>query len=290
MELKKKKKKKEKKVDWRKSESERQPKADEYRAGNGLIYCKVCGKPKQTNITWERLPATTQQIMEHVRENDKLKYNWWYKNFLGIRPIPCDCDRKEIARREKQLDKDEADKRIEQLRQLYNVNTDETFEKSDPLNKKQMSILQRYAEQFGSGSEKYSMLLSGETMTGKTFAANCMANSLSAGKHDVFFTTARNYIDLKESRQKPPEARIWIIDDLRGLKEYGYKSRYITELIENRRQLRKPTIITSRLSRDDFLKSTDSSEQKLGMIFRGYVTVNFTENHLQSLFESATAI
>lgn len=275
--------------EWAIKEKDREPEADEFRGSDGLIYCRVCGKPKQTKITMGRLSPGVQKTMQDIKAKDKSQYDSWERCFLGIRPIPCDCGRAEIARREKQAAKSKDEARLKNLRDFRGVNTSETFENSDGSNQKAMEIAKRYVEKFGNGSEKYSMLFHGGAITGKTYAANSVGNALSSRGHTVFCTTAQNYIDMKESHKTAPEARMWIIDDLKELKTYGYKAKYIVDLIESRRQHGLPTIVTSKLSRDDFLRADDDSK-KVGVAFSRYVGVNFTENHAEILIKNSIAI
>lgn len=200
---------------------------------NGLKYCKICNSPKQCKITFQG-----------------------EEMIVGC---ACKCV-------------DEVQNKIEQAKQLQRVNDlkrnvvdtkyhEMTFEKSDT----EIKFAEKYVENFEKyKKENIGLMLIGNTSTGKTYAAACIANALCENLTSVYMATElyliRKLEDFKtydETYNKISNCSLLIIDEMGVESQTDYKLEQLENLIDIRYRSNKPLIITSNITLNQIKECTD---------------------------------
>lgn len=117
----------------------------------------------------------------------------------------------------------------------------------------------RYVEGFDKYlAENVGLLLIGGKGTGKSVAAACIANELVRRGYSVMMDSVSNYkdaisaFDNADIKKKIAKADLMVIDDLGTERDTAYMREAIHSLIEARYLSRKPLIVTSNITMDEF--------------------------------------
>lgn len=217
----------------------------DYKTADGLIFCGACRQPRQTRLGSMVLPAE------------------------------CACDRQRrdmaiFARKQAEMRRE----KIERLRREC-IAADYaalTFDKDDRSDEKTRTVCLRYVERFADmQARNMGLLMYGDTGSGKTFYAACIANALvEQGKMAIIGTTAdfidamqRNYeADKMQVLRRVEQADLLVLDDVGVEGRNQLTQRLLFELVNARAQARKPLIITSNTITPSAMKTPRTMEEK----------------------------
>ncbi len=214
----------------------------DYIGESGLLYCGICHKPKQT-------------YGEGFNAGRKL-------------PIPCKCI---IAEREK-AEEDEKRRRIEDLRKRglpVEAMHLHRFDVADEA--KHLIIAKRYVSKWDKCSSKnIGLLFWGNTGTGKSFAAHCIANALIDREIFVCLYSASELIQCMGDRDARTEtvsrlrtAPLVIVDDIGAERATEFSREQLCAAIDIRAETGKPLIVTTNYTLDEMKLSQDSAQQRI---------------------------
>lgn len=218
----------------------------EYIADDGLIHCKKCKDKLETVITVEDCT-------------------------LKVR-CTCKCHREERERMKEQERQQEIERRRKVCFAESNMH-DCTFENDDRKNEKISDAMMKYANEFSHFKDGgKGVLLYGETGTGKTYYAACIANELINRGYRVLMTNFARLTNILQSKQF--EDKQAYIDDLKSyalliIDDFGIerKSEYMQELvfsiIDSRYRSGLPMIVTTNLKLTAMLGNTDTAYSRV---------------------------
>lgn len=250
---------------------------------NDLQHCEICHKPTQCKVTIfgeERIQTCLCDCGKKLRDESALErkrngleyeygqikslgyddfrmFNWFNCHSYSISPRLCK-EREELLKR---LCFPEAEKK-----QMC------TFENADGSNEKIMRIAKSYADDFHHNYEKgIGLLLFGDTGTGKSYTAACIANELLSHDRPVHMTHFERLInilwDLKRGRQEfldnLNKFDLLVIDDLGAENTSDYTSSIVFNVIETRLNAGLPMIITTNLTRAELLSTSDMRKKRI---------------------------
>ena len=224
---------------------------EDYKGGNGLLYCGRCHKPKEAYFP-----------------KDKVLFG------IDRHPAECDCRRAEREKREK----DEAEKKhndeVERLKR--NGFTDTAMREwtfgNDNGKCPQIGKAHFYVEHWETmKSENIGYLLWGNVGTGKSYFTGCIANALMEKEIPVCMTNfaaiLNDLIAGTEGRNeyiaKLCASRLLILDDFgmeRGT-EYGLEQIY--NVIDSRYRSKKPLIVTTYLTLEHLQNPMDTTHARI---------------------------
>lgn len=215
----------------------------DYTGPNGLLYCGRCHTPKQ------------------MRGSGVLAGK--------LLSITCAC--KGEAERAAELEAKR--KRVEALRErclpmvamhkrVFTTAGDE----------KHIQTARRYAEKWEQmRSDNIGLLFWGNTGTGKTYAAQCIANALIDREIPVLYITAVDLVaaimdrdikrmELVERLRKVP---LLIIDDVGAERDTAFSREQLCAIIDTRSESRKPLIVTTNYTIGEMDNCTDPALQRI---------------------------
>lgn len=209
----------------------------DYLGDDGLYYCRHCNTPKQCRVR-----------------------NPFVEGKVDIRPCLCKCRIEKKEREEAERARIEFEKRVKELRRAGFPESDMqgwTFENDDGGNAKLTQIMRNYVENFGKMHENgKGLLLYGDTGTGKTYAAACVANALIDKGYPALmtdFTRIVNTLQGKfDGRQEYLDSLnrfpLLIIDDLAAERKTEYMQEIVYSIIDARYRAGLPLIVTTNLT------------------------------------------
>lgn len=214
---------------------------------NGLLYCGSCHTPKQCR-----------------------------KNILGkdmVVGMMCVCAQQKYEQERKARKQQEESDRIMRL-QSAGIKSqrfcDASFAVDDRRSPDQMDMLRKYAEEWEDmQSGNYGLLLYGDTETGKSYGAACVANKLierfvpvcMINLPSVLNELDRNGVDKNAYIENLMQYPLLILDDFGTERQTGYAMQQVFNVIDARYRSKKPLIITTNLSWAE-LDSPKSLEHK----------------------------
>lgn len=217
------------------AKAEQQAKGEEFDLGeDGLLYCKKCHTPRQCIVPGFGIIPTQKQF------------------------CLCKCMTLAVAEENAQLKTDLKRIEIERARQIAKHDPafrEHTFENDCGLHPELMRKAKKYAADFELHLKKSSgLLLCGPKGTGKTYAAEAIANRVIDKGFPVIFTSfgkiaeivnEAGYEGRAEYYQSLMRYPLLIIDDVGMERETDYMMEIIQRVIDDRDRSLKPMIITT---------------------------------------------
>lgn len=221
---------------------------------DGILHCGKCGKPRRRFT----------EIKHSTTDGE-------YKTTRMLVTTRCLC---EIAAEKKAEEEERARIAMERLNRLkgaslmdrkYDNARFENF-KVTQYNERNLKLAKRYAERFDQMLEKnQGLLFWGDTGTGKSWTAACIANYLLEHRTTVMMTSLIKLIDiLQKDKDKEGElvdrlnnADLVIFDDFGAERETSYSLEKVYSIINSRYLKRLPMIITTNFTMDQLMHETD---------------------------------
>ena len=214
----------------------------DYTGDDGLLYCGVCHEPKQTRGTG---------VM-----SGKLLF------------ITCDCQKKAIAEEEREKKRVKAD----ELRSFCFANkamAQHTF--SVASDAKHIQIAKRYVAKWEEvKSKNLGLLLWGNTGTGKSFTAHCIANALIEQLVPVRLYSSVQVINDMMDRdlraklmEKVRTVPLVILDDVGAERNTPFAREQLCAIIDERNEAGLPLIVTTNYTLSDMDKTADQELQRV---------------------------
>lgn len=216
---------------------------------DGLLYCCKCGTAKQIEI-----------------------------NIGGTicRPY-CMCKCEEEKNRQEQIRIKETLRKqeIERNRESGFIDIDTMncrFEFDDRINEKISDISMRYVEHFDTMYRKgKGLIFFGNAGTGKSFLAACITNALIDKGYRCLMTNFPRIINeltgIYEGKQAYIDSLnnydLLVIDDMAVERNTEYTAEIIQNIIDSRYRSRKPLIVTTNLTKDEYEHPTDIRKERL---------------------------
>lgn len=216
---------------------------------DGLLYCGSCNTPKQTEIDLGGRVMKPYCMCQCETER--------YQNEEKARRI--ELNRQQIARNREIAFSD---------RDLQRC----TFDADDGGNPQISKIARNYVKNFKTFREDgKGLLLYGDTGTGKSFAAACIANALLDKGVRVIMTNFPRIINTLSGMYEGKQAYIddlnrytlLVIDDLAIERQTEYTAEIVQNVIDSRYRAKKPLIITTNISYNEIMHPEDIKRQRL---------------------------
>lgn len=222
------------------------PRDNEYIGDDGLLYCKVCGKPRQTLIE---------------------------PPFEGLEPrlvrCWCGCPTKEDLRKEQ-----ERREKIERCRRdcFKGTNMGQwDFNKDNRKRPELSDAMRKYAEQFPQYlKDGKGLLLYGDVGTGKSCFAAMIANAVIDQGYTALMT---NFENVEKSLWDAEKKSIYmddlcsfdllILDDLGAERKNEYMQGIVYSIVDARYTAGKPVIITTNLTTDELAKTEEIGHRRI---------------------------
>lgn len=213
---------------------------------DGLLHCGKCGKPKQCRVP---LRGDTQK-----------------PEVVGC---CCDCTNEAYLRGKEEREREEKRLRIEALRadgirdKSLTACRFDASEMTDGLLK-----CKRYAEHWKEMQEQNSgLLLWGNTGTGKTYAAACIANYLIDCGTPAMVTSFPRILNAGWDKQEIIDQMHYyplvVIDDLDAERSSEYAMETVYMVIDERYKAKKPLIVTTNLTLEDLCKPKNMDYRRI---------------------------
>ena len=213
--------------------------AEDYKNEIGLLICGKCNTPKQVNVSFNNIHKT----------------------------VNCLCKCGQAALEKEAAEFAAMQERIEikrkrsvgiQDKKLISYN----FKNDDKQNAQISDLARRYVQNFKEiKKNNCGLLLYGDTGTGKTFYAGCIANALIDNGYSVLATSITRLINqIFNSSDKNAILRdicsydLLIIDDIGAERSTEYTAEQVYTIIDERYKSNKPVVITTNVN----IKTIDS--------------------------------
>lgn len=219
----------------------------------GLLYCGKCHAPKQ-------------------KRGEDISISLAGK----LLSTPCKCAEQREAEEKKAAELEAIEtlrKKCLPLEALRRCR----FETADHA--KHIRIAQKYAAAWERVKrENISLALWGNTGTGKSFAALCIANAIIDKGERVIYISSVDAVDAlmtKDAEKKKDfiaeicKAPLLVVDDVGAESESSYAQTQLCRLIEARRESGKPFIITTNYTKQEIDTSTERTTARLFDRLRG---------------------
>jgi len=213
----------------------------DYTDENGFIRCGICNKRRERLFTFPAVEGLAPERTEKV-------------------PMACDCDKERYAAQTKL---DQIRKHTDIMNNIYRKGITEprykrmTFDRDDCPDSKPSKAARLYSDSWTQMRvQNIGMILSGNTGSGKTFRACCIANALAQREVPVMVITMPELIlrmaDFGESREEMKYfisnwASLLVIDDFGAERGTDYSVEKSYEIVDMRYRAEKPLIITTNI-------------------------------------------
>lgn len=246
----------------------------DYVGSDGLLVCGKCGEPRQTVMNFS---TPTREDPNHT------------SGVIITKMCRCETEDEDRRKREEQAEKDM--KNIQKLRKISLMDEkffDATFDALEvtKYNERNLKLCRRYADKFDSMIEKnQGLILWGNTGTGKSFAAACIANHLLIRRVPVIMTSLVEILKaIQAGRENETEilarfnyAKLVIFDDLGAERGTDYALEKIYNIIDSRYRKKLPMILTTNLTLDEMKGELDIRYRRIyDRIFEVCYPMQFT--------------
>lgn len=236
---------------------------------DGLLHCSKCNEPKQ--------------FMLPIFGDKKLVY------------IMCQCERDAEKALQLKFRTDMNDEEIARSRSIASTSknfSEHTFDKDDG-SQPEMKKIRKYAKDFKTHYERQSgLLLYGPCESGKTFAAECIANRVVEMGYPALVTNfskiseslmACNFDERTAYYSCLTKYPLLVIDDLGVERETDYMMEIIQRVIDERDTSGKPMIITTNFSPEEINNpKTDDWARVFSRIKRTCYPILFKDGNFRS--------
>ena len=226
--------------------------ADMYKGSDGLLYCSKCHTARQCLVPgFGRMPAKIQFCL-------------------------CKCMAEDAHAERMQLKTDMTKFEIEKTRQLAKDDPafrQHTFENDNGQHPELMRKAKKYAYDFDQHMKNASgLLLCGPKGTGKTYAAEAIANKVIDNGNQAVFTTfgiiaeramEAGYEGRRDYFASLANCSLLIIDDVGMERETEYMMEIIQRVIDDRDRSLKPMIITTNFTADEINHPASSEWERI---------------------------
>lgn len=223
-----------------------------YKGEDGLMYCSNCHTPRQCEVPgFGSMPARIQYCM-------------------------CKCMTLAAHASKMQLKTEMTNLEIERARQLAKSDPafrQHTFANDNGKHPELMRKARKYATDFRQHLKNASgLLLCGPKGTGKTYAAEAIANMVIESGYAAIFTTfgriaetalEAGYENRGEYFDSLARCPLLIIDDVGMERETDYMMEIIQRVIDDRDRSLKPMIITTNFTAEEINKPTSSEWERI---------------------------
>lgn len=228
------------------------PKEDEvYLGEDGFMHCKKCGEAR------ECIPAKSGRFAFKVS-------------------CMCKCQAEQVALDKMQLKSDMTKIEIQKARQLAKNDPSfklHTFANDNGKHPELMRKAKKYADDFQTHMKNSSgLLLCGPKGTGKSYAAEAIANQIIDNGYPVIFTTfgkiaetamEAGYEGRREYFDSLSRCSLLIIDDVGVERETDYMMETIHRVINERDRSLKPMIITTNFTAEEINHPSTSEWERI---------------------------
>lgn len=202
---------------------------------NGLVVCKVCGKPKQKKLT---LAGRDKPLIVHVL---------------------CECEERAERERREREERAEREAKADRARRecfaasgFYRACT---FDSDDRANPTVSDICKRFSDTFDP-ADPFGLMLLGGVGTGKTFMSSAIANRVIDRGFSALQSDMSRIVTLMESsfehRQRNLDRilgyDLLLIEDLGAQRDTPYMMEHVYAVIDGRYKAGKPMIITTNMT------------------------------------------
>lgn len=221
----------------------------EHIGADGLLHCDICGHPTQCRV----------EVFGEQRT---------------VRCI-CKCDQDKLAEEKAQQERAEKARRIERLRIEGFAESEMqrwTFAADDQQQPKIRKAMLAYVDGFDDFKRTgKGLLLFGDTSTGKTFAAACVANALIDKGVPVLMTNFSQIINRIQEGFKGRQDYIdslngfdlLVIDDLGAERDTEFMNETVYTIIDSRYRAGLPMIITTNLDAKTMMQEKEISRKRI---------------------------
>lgn len=206
----------------------------EHIESDGLLHCDICGDATQERVT----------IFGEER----------------IGRVYCSCVRAEMKRKQLEEEREKKRQRVERLR-IQGFEKSEyskyTFEADDGQQPKIIKAARAYCEHYEQfRAQGKGLILFGNTGTGKTFTAACIANEIINKGIPVLMTSFSRIVNKIQNsfdgRQEYIDSlndfELLVIDDLAAERNTEFVNEIVYQVIDGRYRAKLPMIITTNIT------------------------------------------
>ena len=214
----------------------------DYIGEDGLLYCGKCHAPKQAHGVGPM--------------DGKLVH------------ITCDCQKREQAAEEKRKQRDKAEELRKSCLPVKAMHR-HTFESADES--RHIQIARRYVERWNEMKKRnIGLMFWGNTGTGKSFTAHCVANAMIDQLVPARVYSAGYIVDLLLDRNKRDEIHekinslpLLILDDIGAERETPYAREKLCSIIDERSEVGLPLIVTTNYAIAEMDNFADAEMQRI---------------------------
>ena len=194
-------------------------------------------------------------------------------------PFACSCERNKMEESKKKEELEKSKRDVINMRRespYFDPVAEEeynrwTFDADDSPKSQASMICRSYAKSWRRVSkEGYGLILMGNTGTGKSYYASCIANVLLKNGISSIMMTSSRLINVTRSQVNPQEAldklnrfQLVVLDDLGAERNTSYAIEQLESFIDSRSLSKKPLIVTTNLTAKEMKETADLSYRRI---------------------------